>query len=386
MIFKTQQEYESWLQSIKDFMWSELAPLVEEIEETDALPMEKVDPMIRERGLYGCTVPEKYGGLGFNTAQYIPILVEISKIHGGLRLLIHCQNSAAHLFELATEEQKKEFYPRVATGDIIIAFALTEPDAGTGVDIKTTAKKDGDNYIINGTKHLISLIDIAGITMVVCYTNKELGPNGISIIIVPKDAPGFSWEPSRPLMGSKGGVHGRVTFKNCVVPAKNLLGSEEGKGLIQALHIIEMSRVLIAATSLGTAERAFELSLDYAKKRVTFGKPIVKREMVRTYLADMAIDIYALRQMIADTAHKVDAGKRIPAEASICKTFGLEMVRRVTEKAILVHGGIGYTRAYPVEQLHRDAWINSLEEGTPTIQRMIIAKSFLDGYDLGPWL
>jgi alkylation response protein AidB-like acyl-CoA dehydrogenase len=385
MIFKTQQEYENWLKSIKEFMWRELAPFVEEIEEKDRIP-EKVFQMIREKRLLGCVVPEKYGGLGLNSTQYIPILVEISKIHGGIRLIIHCQNSGSHIFEEATGGQKERYYPSLATGDIYIAFALTEPDSGTGRDIKTTATRDGKNYIINGTKHLISFCDIAELTAVVCYTNKELGANGISVILVPKGAPGFSWEPNQPLMGSKGSIHGRLTFKNCVVPTENLIGSEEGKGLDQALHTIAVSRVMIAATSLGAAERAFELSLDYAKRRVTFGKPIATREMVRTYLADMAINIYALRQMIADAAHKLDAGKRVTVEASMCKVFGLEMVRHVTESAILIHGGIGYTRAYPVEQLHRDCWLNSLEEGTPTIQRLVIARSFLDGYDLGSWL
>lgn len=386
MIFKTQEEYQSWLKEIKDFMWRELAPLVEEIENTDAIPMEKVIPLAKKKGLYRCVVPEKYGGLGLNATQYIPVLVEISKIHAGLRGIIHVQSSSAHLFEMATEEQKAQYYPGIATGDILLAFALTEPDAGTGRDIKTTAKKDGNYYIINGNKHLISHCDTADIIEVVCYTNKELGANGVSVILVPKDAPGFSWEPNRPLMGAKGGMHGRLTFRNCKVPAENLLGGVEGKGLHDALHMLEISRVFIASTSLGTAERAFELSLDFSKKRVTFGKPIAEREMIRTYLADMAIDIYALRQMIADAARKIDEGKRIPAEASICKTFGQEMVLRVTSKAILVHGGISYTRVYPIEQLHRDAWLNTLEEGTPTIQRMVIARSFLEGYDFGPWL
>jgi alkylation response protein AidB-like acyl-CoA dehydrogenase len=163
------------------------------------------------------------------------------------------------------------------------------------------------------------------------------------------------------------------------VPATAVLG-QEGEGLLQMTVALEVSRLFIAATSLGTAERAMELSLNFAKKRVTFGKPIAERQAVQTYLADMATDLYALRAIIADAARKADRGERIPAEASMCKLFGLEAVGRVTDRALLIHGGVGYTRKYPIERLYRDARLNWVEEGTPTIQRLVIARSFLDGY------
>lgn len=381
----TPSEYRAWLQSVKDLIWNDLSQHVEEIERTDRIPWDRVFPKIKENGLFGCLVPEEYGGLGLNVSQYIPVLIELSKLHAGLRGMVHGQNSGSALFRFATDEQKRKYFPGIATGDIQLAFALTEPDAGTGLDIKTTAVREGDRYIVNGRKHLISNCDMAHFIMVVCYTDRQKGRDGISILMVPQGAPGFSWEPNRPLMGCKGGVHGRLTFKDCVVPAENVLGGEVGRGLYQALAMLEESRVFIAATSLGTAERAFQLSLDYAKKRVTFGKPIAERETVRAYLADMATDIYALRMMIANAARKLDEGTGIPAEAAMCKVFGAEAVCRVTEKALLLHGGVGYTRAFPIEQLHRDARINLIEEGTPTIQRTVIAKTFLAGYRLGPY-
>ena len=233
--------------------------------------------------------------------------------------------------------------------------------------------RQGDNYILNGEKHLITNADFTKLFAIYCYTNKELGPQGISALLVDRYTPGFSIEPHRSLLGCRGSSHGILIFNDCVVPANMILG-KEGEGLKHALGTLETSRVYIAASSLGTAERALEIALDYAKKRVTFGKPIAEREGVREYLADMTIDVYALRTMLADVARKMDEGRPIPVEAAACKTFGAEAVCRVTEKAIQTLGGIGYTAAYPIEMLHRDARLNLLEEGTLTIQRMVIAR------------
>jgi len=376
-----QSEYEKLKADIFDFLWQEVEPLVPEIEAKGRIPYDKLFPKFRQHKLWGLLVPEEYGGEGLTITQYIPILAEESKIHGGIRVLLHVHNSAAHGMGAAREEQKKEYLPKIATGELSVAFALTEAKAGTGRDIKTTAVRQGDHYILNGEKHLITNADFTRLFMVICYTNRELGPRGISSLLVDRDTPGFIIEPHLRLLGCRGSSHGILTFKDCIVPASMILG-REGDGLEHSLTMLEISRVFIAASSLGTAERALELSLDYAKKRVTFGKPIAEREGVRQYLADMAIDVYALRTMLADAARKIDEGKRIPVEASACKTFGAEAVCRVTEKALQVFGGIGYTAAYPIEMLHRDARLNLLEEGTLTIQRMVIARTLLEGYSL----
>ena len=374
-----QEKYEKLKADIFNFLWQEVEPLVGEIEAAGRIPYDKLFPKFREHKLWGLLTPEKYGGAGLTVTQYLPILAEESKVSGGVRVLLHVHNSAAHGMCAAREEQKREYLPKIATGELSVAFALTEAKAGTGRDIKSTAVRKGDNFILNGEKHLITNSDFTKLFMVICYTNKELGPRGVSSLLVDRDTPGFTMEPHRPLLGCRGSSHAILTFKDCVIPANMVLGNE-GDGLEHSLAMLETSRVFIAASSLGTAERALELSLDYAKKRVTFGKPIAEREGVRQYLADMAIDVYALRTMLADAARKIDEGKRIPVEASACKTFGAEAVCRVTEKALQVFGGIGYTAAYPIEMLHRDARLNLLEEGTLTIQRVVIARTLLEGY------
>ena len=369
-------EYEKLKKSIFDFIWKELDPLEEQISKTGHISKEELFPKFREQKLFGLMVPAEYGGVGLSVTQYLPILSELAKIHGGIRVILHVHNMAAKCMTAGREEQKRAYLPRIATGDLSVAFGLTEPDAGTGTDIKTTAVKDGDTFIVNGKKHLITNADFTKLFMIFCYTNRDLGAQGISTLLVERDTPGFTIEDMPHCMGCSGSFHGRLTFKDCRVPVTNILG-EEGRGLDQSLGGLEVSRLFIAATSLGTSERCLELALQQAKRRVTFGKPIAERQAVQGYLADMAMDIYALRTMIYDAARKYDEGSRISFESSACKLFGSEVVCRVTDKALLVFGGIGYTQQYPIERLYRDARLNVLEEGTPTIQRLVMARTLL---------
>jgi alkylation response protein AidB-like acyl-CoA dehydrogenase len=371
-------EYEKLRKSIFDFIWRELDPLEEQISKTGHIPQEELFPKFREQRLFGLMVPAEYGGVGLSVTQYLPILSELAKISGGIRVILHVHNMAAKCMTTGREEQKRAYLPRIATGDLSVAFGLTEPDAGTGTDIKTTAVRDGDSFILNGEKHLITNADFTKLFMIFCYTNRNLGVKGISTLLVERDTPGFSIEDMPHCMGCWGSFHGRLTFQDCRVPVTNILG-KEGSGLDQSLGGLEVSRVFIAATSLGTSERCLELALQHAKRRVTFGKPIADRQAVQGYLADMAMDIYALRAMIYDAARKYDEGGRIPFESSACKLFGSEVVCRVTDKALLVFGGIGYTQQYPIERLYRDARLNVLEEGTPTIQRLVMARTLLQG-------
>lgn len=384
MGFKTDKEYLDYKVSITDFLWKEVDPLVPQMEETNHIPKDILFPKFREKGLFGLIIPEEYGGMGLNTVQYLPILAELSKVSGAVRALIHVHLTAARaIVFFGREEQKKELLPKIATGDLSVAFGITEANSGSGLDSKTTGVKEGDNFVLNGEKHLITNADFTKLFMVACYTRpRELGREAMSALLVDLDTPGFTNEPMPHLMGCKGLGHGILTFKDCVVPVKNVLG-EEGQGLAIFLGELEASRVFVAASSLGTAERALELSLDYAKQRVTFGKPIASRESIRTLLADMAMDIYGLRLMLEDVARKIDKGKKCPLEASITKTHGLETVCRVTDKAMLVHGGRGYLQSWPIERLMREGRLNVLEEGTPSIQRMVTARALLSG-DL-PW-
>jgi alkylation response protein AidB-like acyl-CoA dehydrogenase len=371
-----QQAYEALRARIFDTIWTTLDPLEQQIEDTESLPYDVLMPALREVGAFGLLVPTEYGGSGLTIRQYLPIIAEFAKIQGGIRVVVHVHNSFAHaLSEIGSEQQREQILPGVAEGTSSIAFALTEPDHGTGADLGTTATRDGGDYVLNGRKWLITNSDFATHFIVLAKTS----PREVSAVLVDRDTPGFVIEPMPETMGCKGGEHGVLTFTDVRVPVENLIGAE-GEGSQHLERALEVSRVFIAASSLGTAQRALELSLEHAQQRVTFGKPIGERQAVQRYLAEMATDVHALRYMIDDAAAKWDAGRRIPAEASMCKLFGLEAVGRVTDRALLVFGGAGYTRKHPIERLYRDARLNWLEEGTPTIQHLVTARQFLDGY------
>lgn len=288
MAFKTEREYQDYQRSLFDFLWRTVAPLAPEIDATSRLPYEELAPLFREHGLFGAVIPEEYGGIGLTTRQYLPVLAELSKISGAVRVWIHVHNTSARAIAVyGKEEQKKELLPRIAAGELSVAFALTEANSGTGRDVKSAAAREGDNYILNGGKHLITNADIAQLFMVLCHTNRELGARGMSALLVDRNTSGFTVEAMPHLMGCRGAGHGVLTFADCVVPEKSIVG-EEGQGLEIFLGELDPSRVFVAASSLGTMERALEVSLEYAKQRVTFGKPIAERETVRSYLADMA--------------------------------------------------------------------------------------------------
>jgi alkylation response protein AidB-like acyl-CoA dehydrogenase len=282
------------------------------------------------------------------------------------------------LYHHGTEEQKRRHLPLWARGDARPSFALTEPGTGTGVDIRTTAARDGDIYRLNGTKHLITFADIANVFYVIAYTgDRSLRAKGVSIILVDPGVPGLTIEPMREMMGLKACYHGILHFRDCAVPVTNLVG-REGEGLDIALRTyLDVSRLSIAASCLGSAERLLELSAKFAHERVTFGKPIGERQAIQQMLADMATDIYATRCMMADCASRYDGGERIAVQASMCKLFAIEMARRVSDSALLIHGGIGCSRAYPVERIYRDLREMWFEEGTPTIQRLLIGRDIL---------
>ncbi|MFC9835855.1 acyl-CoA dehydrogenase family protein [Rhodococcus sp. NPDC127530] len=371
-----ESEYLALRDRIFEAIWSELDPLEQRIEDDEQVPHDIVMPILERIGALGLLVPREYGGSGLSIAQYLPIIAEFAKVQGGLRVIVHVHNSFAHaLSEIGSDRQKADVLPGAATGRNSVAFALTEPGFGTGADLGSTAVREGDDYVLNGEKWLITNSDIASHFIVFAKTTAT----DVSAFLVPRETEGLSIAALPETMGCKGTEHGRVTLDSVRVPATALVGAE-GQGNEHLERALEISRVFIAASSLGTSERALELSIAHAKSRVTFGKPIGTRQAIQRYLAEMATDVYALRGILADAAQKWDAGERIPAEASMCKLFGLEAVGRVTDRALLIHGGIGYTRAHPIERLYRDARLNWLEEGTPTIQYLVTAGRLLDGY------
>jgi alkylation response protein AidB-like acyl-CoA dehydrogenase len=369
-----QGRYENFKSELFESIWQDVDPIGDEVEETEKIPYERLFPLFREMGVFGLTMPEEYGGAGLTMAQYVPIIAEFAKVQGGIRALVHVHNSMCHaVAELADDRQREELLSGFADGTKSAAFALTEPEHGTGMDVGTVAVRDGDDYVINGRKWLITNSDFASHFMVICKVEGKP-----SIILVESDRDGFTREPLPELMGARGGAHELLVFDDVRVPRANLLG-EEGDGIKAMEETLVISRVLVAASSLGTAEHALALSIAFAKGRVTFGKPIATRQAVQRYLAEMAVDVHGLRLMLDDATARYDAGEPIAAEASICKLFGLEAVGRVTDRALLVHGGIGYTRRHRIERLYRDARLNWLEEGTPTIQQLVIARELLEG-------
>ncbi|MBS1886024.1 MAG: acyl-CoA dehydrogenase family protein [Actinobacteria bacterium] len=374
-------EYLAFRTNLFEALWRDIAPLEEEIETNEHIPQDIVWKALREMTALGLLVPTEYGGAGLSVTQYLPIIAEFAKAHGGVRALVHVHNSFAHaVAELGTDDQRAELLPAVARGDASVAFALTEPDHGTGLDLGTTARLENGHYVIDGRKWLITNSNFASHFIVLARTGKAAS-DSLSAILVERDAPGLTIEALPETMGCKGGEHGRLTFENVRVPTDSILGGEPGKGEHQLEHALEISRLLVAGSSLGTAEQALSLSIDRSQSRVTFGRPIASRQAIQRYLAEMATDVYALRTMLQHAARKWDRGERIPAEASMCKLFGLEAVGRVTDRALLVFGGAGYIREHSIERLYRDARLNWIEEGTPTIQYLTAARALLDGHE-----
>ena len=378
MKFASEAEYCAYVDDVKQFLWSEINPLVPQIEKEEYIPFDDLRPKFRQHHLFDCLVPEAYGGLGLSTVQYAPILKELARVHGGIRAQLHVHNSSVHLIETGRPEQRQRYLPPMATGDLLVCFGLTEPDSGSGLDSNSHAVRQGDVYLLSGRKHLITNAREANLFAVFCFTQEAPdAEREFSVLLLDRDMPGFTIEPLAHTMGCAGGSHDMLIFDQVPVPVDRVLG-HTGMGSEQLLSFLEISRVFIAVAALGTAERSLELSVEWAKQRVTFGKPIATRQAVQGYLAEMATDIYALRHMILDALRKYDAGQRIPEESSMCKLFGLEAVGRVTDKALLVHGGIGYLKSSPIEMLYRDARLNWLEEGTPTIHKLIIARALLE--------
>ena len=382
MIVERPKDLEAYKKEIREFVLTEGQALSEQVENSRHFDDAAVRKILREKGLLRLTGPAEWGGWGLGMTEYLPILEIMSAAQANIRGMVHQSARAWEIiYKYGNEEQKKKWLPRLVTGEGTRCIAMTEPDAGTGVDIKTTAVRKGDKYIINGNKHFASWCNIAQPLLVWAYTDKSKGRHGISCIIIgdmkeDPHPPGLIMKNLPPMMGNTDAYHGVLNMRDVEVPVENLLG-KEGEGLDMFLSFIAVSRVCIATQCLGIAQRCLELAVDFSKKRVTFGKPIAHRQAVQTMLADMAIDIYALRTMIMDCARKIDQGTASVAECSMCKLFGIDTSRRVSDNALLVFGGIGFTRTYPLERLYRDARSLWMEEGTPSIHRLVVARDLL---------
>lgn len=359
---------------VRDFAQTEISPFVEKMEKGE-FPREILRKM-GELGLMGIPIPEQYGGSEMDFTSYIIAINELSKVSAtiGVILSVHTSVGTNPILYFGTEEQKQKYIPKLASGQYLGAFCLTEPSAGSDAgSLKSKAMKDGDEYIINGSKVFITNGGEADIYIVFALTNPTLGSKGISAFIVEKDTPGLVIGKDEHKMGLHGSRTVQLSFEDMRVPAENLLG-EEGQGFIIAMANLDVGRIGIAAQALGIAEAALEAATAYAKERIQFGKPIALQQGIGFKIADMATAVEAARLLIYRATHLRQQGRKCGKEASMAKLFASKTAVDVTTEAIQVFGGYGYTEDYPVERYFRDAKITEIYEGTSEIQRIVISK------------
>ena len=368
------EEQEMMRKMVRDFAQTEIAPFVEKMEEGE-FPREILRKM-GELGLMGIPVPEEYGGSEMDFISYIIAIHEISKVSAtvGVILSVHTSVGTNPILYFGTEEQKKKYVPKLAAGEYLGAFCLTEPSAGSdAASLKTRAVKKDGHYVLNGSKVFITNGGEADVYIVFASTNPEAGPKGVSAFIVEKDTPGFIVGKDEHKMGLYGSRTVQLTFEDMRVPEENLLG-QEGEGFKIAMSNLDSGRIGIAAQALGIAEAALEAATDYAKERVQFGKPIAAQQGVGFKLADMATSVEAAKLLIYRAAQLRSEGQKCGMEASMAKLFTSRTAVEVTTEAIQVFGGYGYTKDYPVERYFRDAKVTEIYEGTSEIQKIVISK------------
>ena len=374
MDFNLSEDIRFLKRNVRSFIQNEVEKVAMEIEEKDAIP-ERIVNLSKEMGLFGLSIPEAYGGLGIDMVGKCALYEEIGETHNGYTTLIgaHTGIGTVGIVEMGNERQKKKYLPDMAAGDKIGAFALTEPEAGShATNLKTTAVKNGDKYILNGTKHYITNTTVADVFTVMAVTDPSKGAKGITSFIIEKDFPGFQVGSAEKKMGLRGSHSAEVIMENCEVPAENVLG-EEGQGYVNALKILANGRAGLAARNLGSSQKLLDLSVAFAKERVQFDKPIIEHQAISHMLSEMAVDVEVLRSFMYRVAWMVDEGKQVIKEAAMVKLFGSEVYNRVADKALQIHGGIGYIADYPIERFYRDARITRIYEGTSEIQKNIIA-------------
>lgn len=362
----------------REFARKQVAPTAAERDKTKEFPAENLRKM-GELGLLGMTVPVAYEGAGADTISYVLALSEIAYACASTAVVMSVHNSIVceSFMAFGDEDQKERFLKPLAAGEVIGAFALTEPHAGSDpVSQLTTSERDGDHYVLNGVKRFITSGKNGGVVIVTAKTDPSAKHKGISAFIVTPDMKGFSTGPLEDKLGLRASDTCDLIFKDCRVPVENRLG-EEGMGFKIAMKALDRGRIGIAAQSLGVAQACLDASVAYAKSRVQFGQAVSKFQGIRWIIADMAVEIEAAKQLMLSAASLKDQGKSYTREASIAKLYASEMVNRVTAKAIQMHGGYGFTTEYPVERYYRDARVFTIYEGTSEIQRIVISNHIL---------
>ncbi|MGB1640304.1 MAG: acyl-CoA dehydrogenase family protein [Pseudohongiellaceae bacterium] len=378
-MIRDQETIKQLVDLIERFVRERLVPNEERLATEGRLPDDILEEM-KALGLFGLTIPEEYGGLGLTMEEEILVSIALGRTSPAFRSIMGTNNgigSAAVVFN-GTEEQKQKYLPKYASGEWISCFCLTEPEAGSdAASLKTTAVRDGDHYVLNGTKRYITNAKVAHTFNVMARTDPDnKGARGISSFIVERDTPGITLGSVDKKMGQAGSMTCDVIFEDYRVPAENLIG-EEGEGFVTAMKVLDRGRLHISGVSVGVAERLIHDSLEYALQRKQFGKPIAEQQLIQGMLADSQTETYAAKCMTLETARKRDSGENVSTESSACKLFATEMVGRVADRAVQIHGGAGYMSEYAVERFYRDVRLFRLYEGTSQIQQVIIARNMM---------
>lgn len=363
---------------IREFAEKEVKPLAAEIDEEEKFPVETVEKM-GKIGIMGIPVPIQYGGQGGTNQMYSIAVEELSRVCAttGVIVSAHTSLCIAPIMENGTEEQKMKYVPKLASGEWIGAFGLTEPNAGTDAAMQQTVAVDaGDKWILNGSKIFITNAGYAHVYIVIAMTDKSQGTKGISAFIVEEGTPGFSIGKKEKKLGIRGSSTCELIFENCEIPKENLLG-KIGKGFGIAMKTLDGGRIGIAAQAVGISQGAMDETIKYTKERKQFGKSIAKFQNTQFQLADMETKVQASRLLVRSASFKKDQGLSYTVDAAMAKLFAAETAMEVTTKAIQFHGGYGYTREYPVERMFRDAKITEIYEGTSEVQRMVISGNIL---------
>ncbi len=368
--------------TVRRFVDEQLIPLEAQVAEEDHIPEEVIQQM-RELGLFGLTIPEEYGGLGLNTEEECLVVMELGHAAPAFRSVIGTNNGIGSqgLVMDGTAEQKAYYLPRLASGEFIGSFALTEPDAGSDAGaVKTRAVRDGDEFVLNGTKRYITNAPSAQLFTVFARTDPDLaGSRGVSAFLVDAQTPGITLGPANKKMGQQGAHVCDVIFEDCRVPAANIIGGPGNlnKGFATAMKTLDRGRLHISALSVGCADRLINMATTYATEREQFGQPIAEFQLLQGMLADSKAECYAAECMVLDAARRRDAGESVTMLASCCKLFATEMVGRVADRAVQIHGGAGYMEEYAVARFYRDVRLFRIYEGTSQIQQGIIARNLV---------
>jgi len=366
--------------SVRSFCNEEVCPIAREIDREASFPWEVVEKM-GKLGYFGIQAPKKLGGAGLDTMSYVIVIEEISKACASLGLCITVHNSVA-VFPILTfgdDEQKQKWIPPLAQGEKIGAFCLTEPNAGSdAAGIEATAIRQGDHYVLNANKVFVTNGGVADICLIFARTDPQAGPKGISVVVAERGTPGFVVGDLEDLCGMRANPVTSIRLYDCTVPLKNLVG-REGMGLKIGLAALDIGRTGIAAQAVGISQAAFEEAVKYSRQRRQFGLPIARHQAIGAMIADMATQIEAARLMVYRSATLRDKEKAFSQASAMAKLFASEISSKVTDMAVQIHGGYGYSRLYPVERYYRDARVTRIYEGTSEIHRMVISRGILGG-------